>query len=99
MRRTGFTTLSFEALLAERASSYLSRPEPEPAKIISDILPPLIPTIPAKDSSSTPPLVQPANVATPDGLRKTKYVNEEERRRATSLALKRMFTHQSFRCQ
>lgn len=98
MKRTGFTTLPYEALLASHASylSRESRPEPEPAKIISDILPPLIPTIPARDASSTPPMVRRTSAPTSDSLRKTKYVNEEERRKATSLALKRMFTHQSF---
>ncbi|KAK4234912.1 hypothetical protein C8A03DRAFT_18267 [Achaetomium macrosporum] len=50
--------------------------EPEPAKVVSDILAPQAPSTPAMD------------MARSDGTRKTKYANDEERRKATSLALK-----------
>ncbi|KAH6632341.1 hypothetical protein F5144DRAFT_573747 [Chaetomium tenue] len=87
MKRTGFTTLPYGTLAAFPGS----RPEPEPAKIISDILPPLIPGFPAtpdQSFSNPAPTIHPASAPTSDRLRKTKYANEEERRKATSLALK-----------
>ncbi|KAK3294303.1 uncharacterized protein B0H64DRAFT_184045 [Chaetomium fimeti] len=80
MKRTGFTTLPPHF----PAASHGSRPDPEPAKIISDILPPQLPATPAQTFSNTLPMTQP----TSDGPRKTKYANDEERRKATSLALK-----------
>ncbi|KAH6856052.1 hypothetical protein B0I37DRAFT_395880 [Chaetomium sp. MPI-CAGE-AT-0009] len=80
MKRTGFTTLPPHV----QAASHGSRSEPEPAKIISDILPPLVPAAPPPDFSYKTPMARP----TSDGPRKTKYVNDEERRKATSLALK-----------
>ncbi|SPQ25474.1 6388f316-e7a7-4334-b022-fe26e4a5868e [Thermothielavioides terrestris] len=58
--------------------------EPEPAMIVSDILPTQAPSTPAVDSRSELPRVS----SEPDSARKTKYATDEERRRATSLALK-----------
>jgi hypothetical protein len=65
--------------------------EPEPAKIVSDILPPTHPppSTPMLDSISAPSIPNPSPAS--DGTRKTKYATDEERRKATSLALKRRF--------
>jgi hypothetical protein len=64
--------------------------EPEPARIVSDILPP--PSTPTPDLTTR----SEANSA-PNGARKTKYATDEERRRATSLALKGMSAQQPAR--
>jgi hypothetical protein len=107
MKRTGFATLPAtlpqETPARARSSSSTPTPatshgpyaEPEPAKIISDILPPQVPSTPVPDLSAAPPKAHSAS----DGTRRTKFTTDEERRRATSLALKRMFTHKALGCQ
>lgn len=61
--------------------------EPEPAKIISDILPPSLPH-PETPTYHTMP-VPPKSAAASGSARKTKYATDEERR-ATSIALRGM---------
>lgn len=63
--------------------------EPEPAKIVSDILPPLSTPARTPDTQITPS--QPKSGAASDSARKPKYATDEERRKATSLALKREY--------
>ncbi|KAK3307314.1 uncharacterized protein B0T15DRAFT_529880 [Chaetomium strumarium] len=86
MKRTGLASLP-QLLTGHDAS--LSRSltpttpqdsplEPEPAKVVSDIL------APQAQASPTPAM----DITPLDGTRKTKYANDEERRKATSLALK-----------
>ncbi|KAJ4289478.1 hypothetical protein N0V88_006960 [Collariella sp. IMI 366227] len=100
MKRTGHATLPPPTPTIDRSisqSSTASPPatfqgfftdlEPEPAHIVSDILPltpQLPPSTPSWDVSSARVKVHPAS----EGSRKTKYATDEERRRATSIALK-----------
>jgi hypothetical protein len=91
MKRTGGPTLPHATPVRDTsrstpATSHGPYTEPEPARIISDILPP--PSTPTPDPTTLPE----ANSA-PNAARKTKYATDEERRRATSLALKGMSAH------
>ncbi|KAK4126455.1 hypothetical protein N657DRAFT_615213 [Parathielavia appendiculata] len=91
MKRTGTATMPPATPVRDSNSSWRAMPatshgpygayEPEPAKVFSDILPPSSTPIPHPTQHSE------ANSA-PNGARKTKYATDEERRRATSLALK-----------
>lgn len=93
MKRTGHGYLpqingsqSHARTSSARPSFHDAAAEPEPAMIVSDILPTQPPSTPAMDTGAD--CLKPSSV--PDGTRKTKYAIDEERRRATSLALKRM---------
>jgi hypothetical protein len=85
MKRTGLGSLPQLLTVHDPSLSRRSTPttpqdsprEPEPAKVVSDIL--------APQASSTPAM----DITRSDGTRKTKYANDMERRKATSLALKR----------
>jgi hypothetical protein len=83
MKRTGTATLPQATPIRDPSE------EPEPARVISDILPPQPFATPTPTSSAPAPKPHSAS----DATRKTKYATDEERRRATSIALKSMFTH------
>ena len=95
MKRTGQSTLP-RAIPTPGRWSNIPTPtsphglyaEPEPAQIVSDILPPQPPSTPTPDAMAAQPKPNSAS----DSTRKTKYATDEERRKATSLALKRTFT-------
>ncbi|KAL2258114.1 hypothetical protein VTK26DRAFT_8704 [Humicola hyalothermophila] len=101
MKRTGHTSLpaaypsaskpngSLPTSLAIKPDTSVSAPpdpEPEPAKVVSDILPPLPPSTPSLEHSPAPPIPQP-NPPTAS-VRKLKYATDAERRKATSIAPK-----------
>jgi hypothetical protein len=83
MKRTGTATLPQATPIRDPSE------EPEPARVISDILPPQ----PFATPTPTSPAPAPKPHSASDATRKTKYATDEERRRATSIALKSMFTH------
>ena len=94
MKRTGRATLPQATPVRDRSWSGTPTPvsshgpsptEPEPAQIVSDILPPQPPSTPIPIPSAAHPVSTPAS----NHGRKTKYATDEERRKATSLALKR----------
>ncbi len=92
MKRTGGATLPLPTPVSPSATSTPSHApfaEPEPAQIVSDILPPQPFRPPATPSSGRVPAASSLASNGSDALRKTKYASAEERRRATSLALKR----------
>ncbi|KAK4144546.1 uncharacterized protein C8A04DRAFT_11366 [Dichotomopilus funicola] len=92
MKRTGHTTLPLDTPLHSPSTSKPPTPatsrgpytEPSPVRIVSDILPPKIPSTPTVPFSATPSKTYPAT----DSVRKTKYATDEQRREATSRALK-----------
>lgn len=93
MKRTGHATLPHDTPTRDRSSSSTPTPlsshgtstEPEPAQIVSDLLLSQPPSAPILGSSPAPS----QSNSTSDGTRKAKYATDEERRKATSLALKR----------
>jgi len=101
MKRTGQSTLP-RAIPTPGRWSNIPTPtsphglyaEPEPAQIVSDILPPQPPSTPTPDAMAAQPKPNSAS----DSTRKTKYATDEERRKATSLALKRTFTVSLYPC-
>jgi len=96
MKRTGGATLPLPLPTSTSASpstasgpSHATFAEPEPAQIVSDILPPQPLRPPSTPSSARPGATPTPRSTASDGVRKTKYATPEERRKATSLALKR----------
>lgn len=93
LKQTSHSTLPHAAPTFDRSSSNIPTPtvpyghhaDPEPAQIVSDILPPKPPSTPTLNATATHLKSNSAS----DGTRKTKYATDEERRKATSLALKR----------
>ncbi|AEO60865.1 hypothetical protein MYCTH_2310549 [Thermothelomyces thermophilus ATCC 42464] len=92
MKRTGFSTLPQNTTTRELSSSnahppatpgHLAEREPKAVQIIS-YLPSRISTTPVTGTSVTPSKAQSAS----SSARKTKYATDEERRKATSIALK-----------
>src|SRR5690349_6230585 len=81
MKRTGFATLPQETPARDRSSSSTPTPatshgpyaEPEPAKIVSDILPPQVPSTPGPHLSPVAPRAHSAS----DVTRKTKFATDE----------------------
>ncbi len=94
MKRTGQATLPQATPVRDRSWSAAGTPtpashgpsptEPEPAQIVSDILPP----IPLSTPITLPSAAHPVSTPASSTGRKTKYATDEERRKATSLALK-----------
>lgn len=92
MKRTGHTSLPLDTPLHNPSATKPFTPatahgpytEPSPVRIVSDILPPKIPSTPTVPFSATPSRTYPAT----DSVRKTKYATDEQRREATSRALK-----------
>ncbi|KAK4098319.1 hypothetical protein N658DRAFT_499560 [Parathielavia hyrcaniae] len=91
MKRTGTATMPQATPVRDSKSSRRATPatshgpyapsEPEPAMVLSDLLPPSYTPMPHLTTAPE------ANSA-PSGLRKTKFANDEERRKATSIVLK-----------
>ena len=104
MKRTGHATLpqATDTPVRDRDRSWSGTPtpasshgqgpsptDPEPAQVVSDILPPPQPLCTPIQTTFA---AQPTSTSASNNGRKTKYTTDEERRKATSLALKRTRT-------